>query len=258
MKNFCEIKYVKFCRFAVLDLSYKITINMELPFYLSFSDFENNYYNHLEQWFEKHCNTSEIDFLKAYSELYLPYVSYNFSENKLQTEATINVKNNFFPFIDNYGISLSSDGVLDAQSSKFHQISEWKSISMIEYAQCVLDKINKFLQQKAVTIKENESILNYLNNYEIITQTEIIGYNLDFRTHQKTLPFLRAYLPILQNNVDVSSYRNFYFSVVKIANFLDGKLNSVQAYDESIYSQLKTKSLRKRHLKNQTFLTICN
>ncbi len=69
---------------------------MEIPFYLSFREFENEYYNNLEKWFENDKNTNETDFLLTMKEIYKPYLCYNFSEDKLQTEALIQVKNCFF------------------------------------------------------------------------------------------------------------------------------------------------------------------
>lgn len=231
---------------------------MEIPFYISFREFERNYYNNLELWFEEYHNSSEIDFLKSLKELYKPYLSYSFTEDCLQAEASAKVKNCFFQHYENFGISFHIDHQSKNVQSKLNQVSEWKTISMMEYAQCVLDKINSYFTKNRTSIKENETILDYINHYGIITSKEKSGYCLDYDLHQKLLPFLKAYLPHCGNTVDISSYRNFYFSIVRIADFIDQKLKSVKAFENSIYSELRSEAVVKIHMKGHSFLTICN
>nr|WP_314494257.1 hypothetical protein [uncultured Chryseobacterium sp.] len=231
---------------------------MELPFYLNFREFEKNYYNNLELWFEEYYNTSEIDFLKSLAALYKPYLSYSFSGDILQADASVQVKNCFFSSLENYGISFNIDDNSKNSKTQISQVSEPKIISMMEYAQCILDKINAYFHKHQMSMKENENILDYLNHYEIITLKEKNGYCLDYDLHQKTLPFLKAYLPRFGNTVDMSVYSDFYFSVVKIADFIDSKLNAVEAFEKSIYSELKSESMIRIHMRNQNFLTICN
>ncbi|CAD7800845.1 hypothetical protein CHRY9390_00689 [Chryseobacterium aquaeductus] len=231
---------------------------MEIPFYLGFREFEKNYYNNLERWFEQYHNTSEIDFLRSLVMLYKSFLSYSFTNDQLQADATIEVKNCFFSSHENYGISFHVDRNSKNSKTKPDQVSEVKTISMMEYAQCVLDKINAYFQQRQISMKENETILDYLNHYEIITLKEKNGYCLNYDQHQKTIPFLKAYLPHSGSTVDISLYRNFYFSVVKIADFIDQKLNEIRAFDQSIYSELKSEAMMKIHMRGHSFLTICN
>jgi len=232
---------------------------MKIPFYLSFREFENEYYNNLEKWFENDQNTSETDFLLAVKELYKPYLCYNFSEDKLQTEAVIKVKNCFFPYNENFGISFNMNHE-NAKNfkTKINNVSEWKTISMMEYAQHILDKIHQHFQKNKISMKENESILDYIDYYPIITAKEKTGYCVDYDLHQKTIPFLKAYLPHFGTTVDMSLYRNFYFSAVKIADFIDQKLKAVEAFDQSIYSELRSDAMIKIHMRGHSFLTICN
>lgn len=126
---------------------------MEIPFYLSFREFENEYYNNLEKWFENDKNTNETDFLLTMKEIYKPYLCYNFSEDKLQTEALIQVKNCFFSFLENYGISFQIDRNSKNSNTKINSVSEVKTISMMDYAQCVLDKIHTYFQQYQISMK---------------------------------------------------------------------------------------------------------
>ena len=231
---------------------------MEIPFYLGFKEFEKNYYNNLELWFEQYHNTNETDFLKSMAMLYKPYLSYSFVDDKLQADANIQVKNCFFSSLENYGISFNIDHQSKNSGTKPSQVSETKTISMMEYAQCVLDKINAYFQQHQISMKENETILDYINNYEIITLKEKNGYCLNYNVHQKTLPFLKAYLPHFGSTVEISNYRIFYFSVVRIADFIDQKLKAIEAFDQSIYCELKSEALVKIHMRGHSLLTICN
>lgn len=231
---------------------------MELPFYISFREFEKNYYNNLEKWFEEFNNTNEIDFLKNMADMYKPYLSYSCNEDQLQADAAIKVKNCFFPYVENFGISFNIDESSNNATTKMNNVSEWKTITMMEYAQHILDKINDHFHRNHITLKENESILDYINNYEVIMSNQKTGYCLDFDLHQKTIPFLKAYLPRLGSTVDITLYRNFHFSIVRIADFIDQKLKSVEAFDQGIYSELKSESLVKIHMKDHSFLTVCN
>ncbi|KMQ62881.1 hypothetical protein ACM39_17330 [Chryseobacterium sp. FH2] len=234
---------------------------MELPFYISYREFEKDYYDNLEKWFEHYDNTNEIDFLKSQAELYRPYLCYNFSEDKLQPDAVIKVKHCFFPYFENFGISFCVDFENGKQSKPLppgiNNISEWKTITMMEYAQHVLDKINTYFYKKGLN-KEKENVLNYINNHEIITSKEQTGYCLHYEQHQKTIPFLKAFLPYYGCTVDISLYRNFHFSIVRIADFIDQKLKAVKAFEYSSYSVLRSEATIKLHMKNHNFLTICN
>lgn len=68
---------------------------MELPFYLTFKEFESHYYDTLEQWFEEYHNASEIDFLKALADLYGPYLYYSFADDRLLADASMEIKDCF-------------------------------------------------------------------------------------------------------------------------------------------------------------------
>lgn len=232
---------------------------MEIPFYLSFRDFENQYYNNLEKWFENDQNTNETDFLLHIKETYKPYLCYNFSEDRLQADAVIEVKNCFFPYHENFGISFNiNHGNAKKIKTGINNVSELKTISMMEYAQHILDRIHQYFQKNKISMKENETILNYINHYEIITAKEKTGYCLDYNLHQKKLPFLKAFLPHFGSTVDMALYRNFYFSIVRIADFIDYKLKAVEAFEKSMYSELRSEAMIKIHMRNQTFLTVCN
>lgn len=227
---------------------------MELPLYLSFKEFENKYYDDLEKWFEEYQNTNEIDYLKKLSELYSPYLYYNFANDRLQADASIQIKDCFFPSHDKIGISFCTN-LEKEKSNRINHKFEWKTITMMEYAQHILDKINKYLSKD--NNKEDKNILDFINNCEIITSRNGAEYCVNYSQHQSTIPFLKAYLPVHGQTVNIAVYRDFLFSIVQIAEFIDQKLKDVQAFESMIYSKLKSEAKFRVQMSHQ-FLTMCN
>lgn len=231
---------------------------MELPLYLSFNEFENRYYDNLEKWFEEYCNTSETDYLKALTEVYSPYLYYNFANDRLQADATIQIKECSFPRHDKIGLSFCTsceNGRSSKSTKSMNPIFEWKTISMMEYAQHILDKINKHLQTDRD--KSSQNILDYINDYNVITSRDGAGYCVNYNQHQTTLPFLKAYLPVYGQTVNIATYRDFIFSIVQIAAFIDKKLKEVYAFENTIYTKLKSDAKFRVQMSHH-FLTICN
>lgn len=228
---------------------------MELPFYLTYKEFETHYYNNLEKWFEAYHNTCEIDYLKQLANIYSPYLYYNFAKDKLQVDASIQIKDCFFPYHEKIGISFCTNC---EQSNKhiskgMNHLFEWKNITMMEYAQHILDKINRYMAKN----KTKDGILDFINDYEVITFRDGAGLCVNYNQHQSTILFLKAYLPVSGKTVDIAVYRDFIFSVVQIAEFIDGKLKEVQAFEHTMYAKLKSEAKFKVQMNDQ-FLTICN
>ncbi|ROI01894.1 MULTISPECIES: hypothetical protein [unclassified Chryseobacterium] len=231
---------------------------MELPFYLNFKDFENHYYDNLEKWFEEYYNTSETDYLKALADLYSPYLYYNFVEDKLKADAFIEIKDCFFPYHDKIGISFCSHCEKGETSPKaLNQVFEFKNISMMEYAQHILDKINKYCSKNQDALNGNKNILDYINDHNIVTSMDGVGYCISYNRHQKVIPFLKAYLPYYGQTVNMAMYRDFIFSIADIAEYIDQKLKAMHAFEHSIYSQSKAEAKFKVQMSRQ-FLTLCN
>jgi len=230
---------------------------MELPLYLSFNEFENRYYDNLEKWFEESCNTSETDYLKALAELYRPYLYYSFANDRLQADASIQIKECSFPYHDKIGLSFCSgcENATPKSTKSMIHIFEWKTISMMEYAQHILDKINRYIL--ANKDKADKNILNHINDHDIITSGNGAGYCVNYSQHQSTLPFLKAYLPVYGQTVNMATYRDFIFSVVQIAEFIDKKLKEVHAFENTIYAKLKSDAKFRVQMSHH-FLTICN
>lgn len=233
---------------------------MEIPFYLNFNEFENGYYDNLEKWFEKYHNASEIDYLKSLAEMYSPYLYYNFANNRLQSDASIQIKNCFFPYYEKIGLSFCTSCENGKQSKAvtggMSHVFEWKTITMMEYAQHILDKINRYFSKNGIS-PANENILEYINNREIVTSKEGAGFCVNYNLHQATIPFLKAYLPCYGQTVNIAVYRDFIFSIVQIADYIDQKLKSVQAFEYTIHQKLKSEAKFKVQMSHQ-FLTICN
>ncbi|RNA63231.1 hypothetical protein D1631_15485 [Chryseobacterium nematophagum] len=233
---------------------------MEVPFYLSFKEFENNYYNNLEKWFEKYHNTSELDYLKNLVEMYSPYLYYNFTNDKIQADASIVIKDCFFPYYERIGISFCTScdhGKSIHVAKEIEHKVELKTITMMEYAQYILDKINRYFIKNDIIFNSTEKVEYYINNFSVITAREGAEYCIDYDKHQRTLPFLKAYLPSHGQTVDIQKYRDFIFSIVHMADFIDQKLISIQAFDYSIQAKLKSKE-KYRVQMNHQFLTLCN
>lgn len=231
---------------------------MELPLYLNFNDFENHYYDHLEKWFEEYYNASEADYLKTLASMYSPYVYYNFADDSLQADATIEIKDCFFPYHEKIGISFCT-GCENGTSPKkgMNHVFEWKNISMMEYAQHILDKINRYCSKNKGALSGSKNILDYINDYDIVTSREGAGYCISYNRHQMTIPFLKAYLPYYGQTVDMALYRDFIFSIVQIAEFIDQKLKTIQAFEHTIYAQSRAEAKFKVQMSRQ-FLTLCN
>ncbi|MGK6343696.1 hypothetical protein ACMGDK_15850 [Chryseobacterium sp. DT-3] len=103
----------------------------------------------------------------------------------------------------------------------------------------------------------NKTVLDYINDREIITLREGEGYCVNYNRHQAAVPFLKAYLPYYGQTVNIAVYRDFIFSVVQIAEYIDRKLKSVQAFEHTVYVKLKSEAKFKVQMSHQ-FLTICN
>ncbi|MFP3593518.1 hypothetical protein [Chryseobacterium sp. SIMBA_038] len=230
---------------------------MEMSFYLSFNEFQNRYYDNLEKWFEEYHNTSEIDYLKSLAELYSPYLYYNFASDRLQSDASIQIKDCFFPYYEKIGLSFCTSCENGKQiKNGMNHVFEWKTITMMEYAQHILDKINRYFSTNSISPK-TENVLDYMNDHEIVTSKEGAGYCVNYNQHQSTIPFLKAYLPCYGQTVNIAVYRDFMFSIVQIAEFIDQKLKSVQAFENSIYSKARSEAKFRVQMSHQ-FLTICN
>jgi hypothetical protein len=85
----------------------------------------------------------------------------------------------------------------------------------MEYAQHILDKINRYMAKN----KTKDGILDFINDYEVITFRDGADY-VNYNQHQSTIPFLKAYLPVSGQTVDIAVYRDFIFRV-QIAEFID-------------------------------------
>lgn len=229
-----------------------------MPFYLNLKDFESHYYDNLEKWFEEYHNTSEIDYLKALSAMYSPYLYYSFAEDKLQADAFIEIKDCFFPYHERIGISFCSNCGKNSSSPKGpNHVFEFKNISMMEYAQHILDKINKYCSKNTTALDGHKNIHDYINDYDIVTSVEGVGYCISYNRHQKVIPFLKAYLPYYGQMVNMVLYRDFIFSIADIAELIDKKLRTVKAFEYSIYHKSRADAKFKVHMSRQ-FLTLCN
>lgn len=219
---------------------------MEIPFYLSFKEFEKNYSNDLTRWFEYYCDSDEVDFLKELVNQYYYCLEYDFTEDKLIPDITITLWDCIFPYHEKSEVRFIS-AYEDGKPKKVYQdqdknVFEPKKISMMEYTQLIIEKIHKYFKENNISFKENETLHDYINHREIIISHECFGFWLDYNLHQKTLPFLKAYMPFKGENINESLFRNFNFAIVRIAGLIDQKLKSLKAFEWSIYHKVKSQA----------------
>ncbi|MFP3599422.1 hypothetical protein [Chryseobacterium sp. SIMBA_029] len=219
---------------------------MEIPFYLSFKEFEKNYPSDLAKWFDYYSDSDEVDFLKELVDQYYYCLEYDFTEDKLIPDVMITLWDCIFPYHEKSECKFIAAYENGKQKKVFwdeHQnVIERKKISIMEYAQHILDKIHKYFKANNITFKENETLHDYINNREIITSDELFGYWVDYDLHQKTLNFLRAYIPLHGEKVSESSFRNFNFAIVRMAEFIDKRLKELKAFEWSIYQKVKSQA----------------
>lgn len=231
---------------------------MEIPFYLSFKEFEKNYPSDLATWFEYYKDSDEVDFLKELVNQYYYCMEYDFTEDKLIPDITITLWDCIFPYHEKSEVRFIS-AYENGKPKKVYQdkeknVFESKKISMMEYTQYILDKIHKYLKENNITLTGNETLHDYMNNHEIIVSHDLFGFWLSYDLHQKTLPFLKAYMPVHGEMVNGPLFRNFNFAIVRIAEFIDQKLKALKAFEFSIYQKVKSqaKLLVKKTGKHET------
>jgi len=218
---------------------------MEIPFYLSFKEFENNYSTDLEKWFEYYYDSEEVDFLKELVNQYYYCLQYDLAEHKLKPDVTITIPDCIFPYHEKSEVSFVSAFENGRQKRVFRDkdknVFEWKKITMLEYAQNILDKIHQYLKTSNIVLAENETLHNYINKREIVTSHDWIGYRFDYKLHQEALPFLKAFMPLHGETVSESLFRNFNFAIIKITEFIDQRLKALKAFEYSIYNKVRSK-----------------
>ncbi|WP_223560209.1 hypothetical protein [Chryseobacterium lathyri] len=214
---------------------------MEIPFYLSFKEFEKNYQADLKKWFEHYCDADELDFLKDLLELYRYYLCYNVVEDKLDFEGVIEIMDCLVPFRNKGNLQILG-AFFTTYKDKEGNLFQKKTITMIEYAQHVLDLVNMYLKNNKVEIVDGVNIKDYIGRRDIISDNDSFGYWINFDIHKLTLPFLKTYIPINGKIVNATLYRNFGFAVVRIANFIDERLKSLNAFEFSFYNRLKSEA----------------
>jgi len=94
----------------------------------------------------------------------------------------------------------------------------------MEYAHYILDKNYEHLERINYAFAKNETILEHISDSTIISSQENFGYWLNEDLHQLALPFLKAYIPVLEKTVNPALYRNFLYQKLSISS-IKGLLN---------------------------------
>ncbi|AZA84957.1 hypothetical protein C1637_22010 [Chryseobacterium lactis] len=217
---------------------------MEIPFYLSYKEFEKNYPTDLSKWFGYYGDSDEVDFLKELVGQYHYFLDYDCTQDQLIPDITITLTDCIFPYHEKSEcrfIAAYQDGKKKKVFWDENQnVLEWKKVTMMQYAGHIVDKIHKYFKATHTIFPENKTLHDYMNNEEIIKYDEFFGYQIDYSLHQKALPFLKAYMPLHGKEVSESLFRNFNFAIVRIAEYIDWRLKALKAFQWSIYHRVKS------------------
>jgi hypothetical protein len=158
---------------------------MEIPFYISFKEFEKNYPADLASWFEYCCDSNELDFLKELVEQYYYFLEYDFTEDKLIPDVTITLADCIFPYHEKSECRFVA-AYQDGKKKKVFRdenenVFEWKKITMMQYAQHNGDmKAAKLYLECIGALKMSSSENNHSNvnnNTLIQNQNNMIQIN---------------------------------------------------------------------------------
>ena len=178
---------------------------MDLPIYYSFKDFEINYKNDFENWSKYLPDAIEKDYLFELKEKYSPFVRWsgNYIFNDFHIEITLNKEDNLLSILD---------------------FANFLTDKYIEFNNSEIDEFNQDL--KAET--DFKIILSNLIFGEIVDEKN--GFYFEFKNLDFYLYFYEMVTFIINDKVnykiclDERKYKNFKFSVVKIAEYIDEKI----------------------------------
>jgi hypothetical protein len=217
---------------------------MEIPFYLSFKEFETNYSNDLGVWLSLYPDATEVNYLKELVGQYKHYLRYNNIEQLFETDATIEIRDCIFPYFRNSEVRyIGNFGGPPTFRDKEGNIFRRLTLNMMEYAQYILDKTYEHLERISYTLAKNETILEHISDSTIISSHENFGYWLNEDLHQLALPFLKAYITVSEKKVNPALYRNFEFSIPKIADLIDKRLTELDLEEFTIKTFLLNRNI---------------
>lgn len=176
---------------------------MEIPFYYSFKEFETNYYSDLQNWIKDYPDATEKDFLFELKELYEPFVRWS-------------GKYHFKPKIK---ISYEYDGYTEYADITINEVAEYAEKKIIAHCKDIgtiedIDAENYIFEDNINPLDYWEDSNKFYSNETIHFEDKQFNY----------LKYFFNYLGFLGFQLDEKKYKNFSFSVVKIAEWIDEKI----------------------------------
>ena len=217
---------------------------MEIPFYYSFKNFEKNYRNDLDKWLKNYPDATEKDFLSELKIKYEPYVRWSGKYHFKDINADVILKENPFDRNEDFITSITLQELCKIINNRFNYFFnsipfskedfEYKPLSRILNDCEILDIIYYGEYKGSIDGEYRESIYGehdeYKINYKSIRGLEnFTFFNLDKESDFE--PFFCF---------DENKYKNFGYSVVRIADWIDEKIKKFYSFNKIQTPQTET------------------
>lgn len=203
---------------------------MEIPFYYSFKEFETNYYSDLQNWIKEFPDATEKDFLFALKELYEPFVRWSGKYHFKEIRKEVKLKNEPQDWMDSIGKHLNTKQELIDYISlevltktidrRFSNYFVWNQFFKEDFKDKTLVKI----------LYDCEILdIVYGNEYKESIYGENDNFKINYRSIKNIEKFVFFNLERESNDelffcFNEKRYKNFGFSVVRIAEWIDEKI----------------------------------
>lgn len=184
---------------------------MKIPFYYSFKEFENNYKTDFEEWVKNFPDADEIDFLYELQTLY----------------------ENFVRLDGRYFYSEPCIGISHIGESDY---PEYNEISINRISDIVNRNIIIYCNDAGILQDEDPETYSFVDDLDPMDYWELSnskriyskrGDNVLFEDHGLFVLLKEFFVYFINFYFDIKKYKNFTFSVVKIATYIDGKINEI-------------------------------
>ena len=170
---------------------------MEIPFYCSFNDFQNNYENDLKKFLNVFQDATEKDYLKEVIKIYSNFI--DFGRYTVIEEISCNYIMEEYP--------------------------EYGELDLNRYTEIMQEKLKIYCSINGFYDDKNEfpvnlEILDYWENCNIRTKENTLVITDNRHKHYRQ--FYNSFFDIIA--FDELKYKNFKFSIFRIIEFIDNKI----------------------------------
>ncbi|WDT68311.1 hypothetical protein [Cloacibacterium sp. TD35] len=174
---------------------------MEIPFYCSFNDFQNNYENDLKNFLKIFEDATEKDYLKEVLKIYKSFL--NAGQNHVIEE-------------------ISCDYIME-------DYPEYAELNLNSYTEIMQEKLKIYCSIRGFydnekKFHEDVEILDYWENCNIRTKENKLVITDD--RHKYYRQFYNSFFDNIA--LDELKYDNFTFSIFKILDFINNKTNKIE------------------------------